>query len=186
MIRRLSKTPVVALAACVVVSVVLSCGAGAGGNLPNPELDFSLSTLDGRQLGPGDYLGSVLLVEFWATWCTPCRAQARILESLHRESGEGDEVAFLAVSLGESEEIVREYLHKSPFPYPVLLDPGDTLSPRLGIYALPTVMIVDRKGHIAYFRIGISSGDDLREVLAGLESGTSQEGSKQAAGSRPD
>ena len=158
-------------AALLAVSLLLSCGAGAtggGGGGPAPELDFSLPSVDGPRLGPADYSGRTLLVEFWATWCTPCRAQAQILESLHEELGAEGEVGFLAVSLGEEEETVREFVRKSPFPYPVLMDTQDSLSPLLGIYALPTVMIVDRAGQIAYLRMGLSTAEDLREALASL------------------
>ena len=157
-------------AAGVVLSLTLvwSCGAGAQGGETAVELDFSLASLDGGELGPADYLGQVLLVEFWATWCTPCRAQAEILEELYAELS-ADGVAFLAVSLGEEEATVREFVEDRPFPYPVLIDPADTLSPQLGIYALPTVMIVDTSGQIAYLRLGLSTEGDLREALAELQ-----------------
>ncbi len=130
-----------------------------------PAVEFRLPSLEGQLVDAADFAGRVLLVEFWATWCAPCRVQAEILADLHAELG-GAEVAFLAVSVGEDAEIVREFLRDSPFPYPVLVDSRDELSARLGIYALPTVMVLDRAGRIAYFETGLSPASKLRRALA--------------------
>lgn len=126
--------------------------------------EFELASLDGGRLGPGDYRGKVLLLDFWATWCTPCHFQAKILRSLY-EDFRGPNVEFLAVSVGEDEEIVRRYIDGNPYPYPVLVDPHDRVSAELGIYALPTLMILDAKGRVAYFQPGISDAETLRRAL---------------------
>lgn len=134
--------------------------------------DFDLAGLDGQRYQLRDFEGRVVLVEFWATWCGPCRLQAEILARLYKEvRGEGLE--FLAVSLGEQEDIVQDFIRKDPFPYPVLLDPDETLGYALEVYALPTVMIVDGRGRITFFRPGISDGETLRRALsAASDSGT--------------
>jgi len=127
--------------------------------------DFRLASLDGGLIGPSDFAGEVVLIEFWATWCGPCRLQARFFEELHTElNGKG--VHFLAIDAGEDEAKVREFVNETPFPYPVLLDPEDTLSRRYNIYGLPTVMIVDRQGKISYFETGLSDTHTLRKALA--------------------
>ncbi len=129
-----------------------------------PPVDFRLPSLEGSFVEAGDFSGRVLLVEFWATWCAPCRVQADILAELHAELA-GAEIAFLAVSVGEEAEVVREFVRGSPFPYPVLVDSRDELSSRLGIYALPTVMVLDRSSRIAYFESGLSPASSLRKAL---------------------
>lgn len=125
---------------------------------------FSLQGLDGSTHELSDYSGRVVLIEFWATWCGPCRLQAEILSRLYEEVG-GEDVEFLAVSLGEDEDVVRRFTAKDPFPYPVLLDPEESLGYALEIFALPTVMIVDREGGISYVRPGISDGESLRRAI---------------------
>ena len=130
----------------------------------SPAPVFDLAGLDGQRYRLDDFSGRVVLVEFWATWCGPCRLQAEILARLYKEV-QSDELEFLAVSLGEPEDVVRDFIHKDPFPYPVLLDPQETLGYALEVYALPTVMIVDGGGQITFLRPGISDGDTLRRAI---------------------
>lgn len=137
--------------------------ANAAEGAPAPE--FRLATLDGRELGPQDFEGEVVLVEFWATWCVPCHAQAAVLKPLY-EDYRGRGVEFLAVDLGEDEETVRRFVADNPFPYPVLLDPDDELSYELGVAALPTLMVIDRGGEVVYFRPGVLDDDEVRDLLA--------------------
>lgn len=138
------------------------CGGGSevGGAVLEVSPDFRLPTLDGSELGPPDFAGQVVLVEFWATWCVPCHKQAEVLHELHGEI-DGSGVQFLAVDLGEEEATVREYVEKKPFPYPVLLDPEDNLTYEMGIYGLPTVMVVDSEGQVTYFETGLIPKGEL-------------------------
>lgn len=132
-------------------------------SLPPP--DFRFATLDGSTLGPPDFSGQVVVVDVWATWCGPCRLQASYLEHLHQELGDDDGVRFLAVSIGEDAETVRNFVKDDPFPYPVLLDPDQELSSRYQIYVLPTVMIVDPQGRISYLHPGISDTETLKQEI---------------------
>ncbi len=129
-----------------------------------PAPDFRFASLDGEAIGPQDYAGDVVLVELWATWCGPCRLQAKYLEQLHDEL-QGTDVRFLAISVGEDEATVREYVERKPFPYPVLVDPEDTLSQRYQLYGLPTLMIVDRQGDVSFLETGISDTKRIRQAL---------------------
>jgi len=128
--------------------------------------EFRLAALDGRQIGPQDYEGKVLLLDFWATWCKPCHLQAEILADLYPQF-RAQGVEFLAVSLGEDEEAVRDFVTRRPFPYPVLIDPQDELAGRLGIVAFPALMVIDRQARVAFFQQGLVDGETLERVLRG-------------------
>ena len=154
------------------VAIVVAAGA-AGlfvGTLPeataHSELrpDFRLPSLDGEVIGPADYAGDVVVVDFWASWCGPCRIQADVLHVLHDElAGQG--VRFLAVNLGEDEEMVQRFVADHPFPYPVLLDPNEDLTLEYSITGLPTLMVVDRSGRISYVRAGVLGQPQVRELI---------------------
>jgi thiol-disulfide isomerase/thioredoxin len=164
-----------ALAAAVFASLLLlSCkdGAGAGKAAGGPPkapavgtaVDFQLPSVDGRALGPKSFPGQVVVVDFWATWCLPCRLQAEILEPVYKDL-KGRGVQFLAADVGESPEDVKKFLKTKPFPYPVLLDPEQTVATKLAVFALPTLLIVDKKGRISYLQGGIADGDTLRALI---------------------
>jgi thiol-disulfide isomerase/thioredoxin len=144
--------------------LLLSCGASAADRPSGKDLEFRLKTVDGRKLGPKDFKGQIVVVDFWATWCLPCHLQARVLEPLHKEY-KGKGVQFLAANSGEDEATVRSYLKDKPFPYPVLLDPDDKVSEQLGIMSLPTLLVIDKAGKVSYFRAGLADAPTMRKIL---------------------
>lgn len=142
-----------------------SAGRASGsGTADAVRVAFRANTLDGKKLGPMDFPGQVVVVDFWATWCGPCHIQARILEPLHREL-HGRGVQFLAANIGEDLGTVRAFVKERPFSYPVLVDPEDRLMEDLGIVALPTLLVVDKKGNVTYFEPGLIDADRLRKVI---------------------
>lgn len=145
--------------------------AGVGGTSVEsegpPAPDFRLTSLQGESVELHDFAGRILVLELWATWCGPCRLQADILHELYEEVA-GSDIEFLAVSLGESREVVERFVEDEPFTYPVLLDPDETLGISLEVYALPTVVVVDGEGRVRFAQAGITDAGTLRRVLSDL------------------
>ena len=167
-IRSDLRGPLGLLLATLAASVVFACGPAksprGAADYPEDAAEFRLETLDGETLGPPDFPGQVVVVDFWATWCTPCRAQASILEDLHAEWGDRG-VQFLAVDVAEERQVVEEFVAENPFPYPVLLDPSDEISMDLGLVALPTLMVVNTDGEVTYLESGLVDRNRLESLL---------------------
>jgi len=144
--------------------LLLACDAGSAVARAPQRPGFRLPTLDGRELGPADFKGKVVVADFWATWCGPCHLQADILHKLHAQYSK-DDVQFLAIDVGEDEKTVRAFTAKRPFPYPVLLDEEEEVSGDLRVAGFPTLLILNRKGEVSYLRAGIVPEKRLRELL---------------------
>jgi thiol-disulfide isomerase/thioredoxin len=159
----------VLLLALLPVLPLTACGAsGPGETVAASSADtaasFRLASLDGVDVGPADFAGKVVLVDFWATWCVPCHAQAEVLKGIYpRLDGA---VEFLAVDVGEEEARVRGFVDKRPFPYPVLLDPSAEVADALGVTGLPTLMILDTEGRVSYLDSGVLSEREICQELA--------------------
>jgi thiol-disulfide isomerase/thioredoxin len=154
------------LSAAFVSSLLLfGCqeGATAGAPAPGSKVAFVLQTLEGRPVGAKDYTGKVVVLDFWATWCGPCHVQQRILEDVYKDY-QGKGVQFVAANVGEEVDTVRQFLKNKPIPYTVLMDPHDVAG-QFGINALPTLMVIDKKGKLAFLEAGLTDGDTIRRIL---------------------
>ncbi|HEY3175804.1 MAG TPA: TlpA disulfide reductase family protein [Candidatus Polarisedimenticolia bacterium] len=108
---------------------------------------FALSDLAGKQVLLSDYKGRVVLLHFWATWCAVCRQEMPILEEVSR--AHADDVAVLAVNLGERPRKVRAYVEGSGLTFPVLMDSRGKVAEEYGVLSLPVTLIVGRDGRVA-------------------------------------
>ena len=162
----------VALAAALALSgcgrqVERAAEEAAADLAPMPE--FSLASLGGERLGRQDLLGKVVLFDFWATWCGPCHLQADILKQVYPDAARRGFV-FVAVASGEEAATVRDFVARKPFPYAALVDPEEILSGQLEILALPTLVIMDRTGRIAWRHTGVADAEAIDAALRAAES----------------
>jgi peroxiredoxin len=135
------------------------------GDRETPPL--SLETLDGERIELDNYLGQVLVLNFWATWCPPCVEEIPSLERLRKlRYDRGLEV--LSVDVGEEPGEVRAFLEDKPVNYPVALDPEAVAFRAWNTYAFPTTFILDRKQRIRYAVFGAFAWD-AQEVLDAVD-----------------
>lgn len=125
---------------------------------------FRLKDLSGREHSLEEYKGKVVLLDFWATWCAPCRTEMPTFEKLHREL-KGKDAVILAVDVGENEEIVARYIDKEKFTFPVLLAEHGEMPNKYNVSAYPTLVVIDKNGRIAETLVGGRSEPELRAAI---------------------
>ena len=131
-----------------------------------PEVDGT--TLDGDDVSLSDYEGGIVVLNVWASWCGPCRAEQPVLDEVHAEYGDLG-VDFLGVNIKDDETAAQAYLSNKGVAYPSLYDqPGevpqafrDTVPPR----AIPSTLVIDPDGRIAARVIGPTTYGQLTELL---------------------
>lgn len=124
-----------------------------------PEL--KLKDVDGNAHDLREYRGKVVLVNFWATWCEPCRNELPSIMQL-RQHFAGKPFEVLAVDAGEGEAQVKKFLRTVPLSFPVLLDIDSTAMRDWKVRGLPVSFVVDASGHIRYSFLGELDWTDAR------------------------
>ena len=118
-----------------------------------PFIDFSLPLLNGTQQSLSGLKGKVVFLNFWATWCPPCRAEMPAMEKLYqRFRDEGLE--FLTVNIQEHKRTVEEFMKEMKLSFPVALDSMGEAAALYGIRGIPTTYIIDRNGAIIAMVVG--------------------------------
>ncbi|MDR2759868.1 MAG: TlpA family protein disulfide reductase [Spirochaetaceae bacterium] len=114
---------------------------------PVSLIDFALPLLDGTTRNTKDLRGKVLFLNFWATWCGPCRAEMPSMETLYRRF-KNRGLEFLAVNLQESRPVAAAFMDQLGLSFPVALDKLGSTGAAYGVRSIPTTYIVNREGKI--------------------------------------
>jgi peroxiredoxin len=132
--------------------------------------DFALPMPGSAKFRLSEHRGKVVMVNFWATWCAPCREEMPAMERLYRQQKDGG-FELVAVSLDADPRSVTPFLAEHKLTFPIALDPQMTLADTYGVRALPSSFIVDRAGNMTALAIGPRHWDNdashsLIEALA--------------------
>jgi peroxiredoxin len=139
--------------------------AQSPGNTSAP--DFTLSSPDGQQISLSDYEGQVILVNLWATWCPPCKAEMPTINAFY-ETHKEDGFVVLAVNSQEGASTVKNFIQNNGFTFPVLLDTQGQVMDRYHVRALPTSFIIDRNGVIQHIQTGEITSQQLQAIVEPL------------------
>jgi len=136
-----------------------------------PSENFVLELLSGGERALDDYRDKVVLLNFWATWCPPCREEMPSMQTLYDElADEGLEI--LAVNVSEEPDVVANFIEENGYSFPVLLDREGRVQLRYSVRAIPTTFVVDRDGSVLGMRPGYHDWSDpaivegIRTLLA--------------------
>jgi len=127
--------------------------------------DFTLPLLDGGTFRLSDHRGRVALVDFWASWCVPCRREAPDLARLWTEEYEGTEVVFVGIAIWDSEEAVRAYREEFGLRFPIGMDDTGRIAIDYGVTGIPEKYLIDAEGRVALKYIGPTQPDTLRRLI---------------------
>ena len=125
--------------------------------------DFKLLDLNGNEVNLSDYQGKVIMLNFWATWCPPCRREMPSMEALYKKM-EGSNFVMIAVNIQEKSSVVKEFIQKNKYTFPVILDENGEASNKYQIRAIPTTYIIDTKGKVAGVFTGARDWDSKNVV----------------------
>jgi len=120
---------------------------------PRPAQDFVATGLDGSKTALSSLKGKIVLLNFWATWCPPCKAEMPSIEALWKAT-KGKAFTILALSDGESPSDVSAFIKKNGYTYPVFVDPAGSVPQRYGVQGIPTTYVIDKKGMVIARVIG--------------------------------
>lgn len=123
--------------------------------------DFTLKSLEGPNMKLSEMAGNVVLINFWASWCGPCREEMPLLNALHKKY---QALGFTVLGVNVEEDVngARSFLSNVPVDFPVLLDSSNQVSKQYKVIAMPTTVMVDRDGKMRYLHKGYKSGDEAK------------------------
>lgn len=121
--------------------------------------DFTLKSQSGKNLKLSEYAGNVVLLNFWASWCGPCRLEMPLLNDLHNKYAALGFVV-LGVNVEEQTDKARSYLADIPVDFPILFDDKNVVSKLYDVVAMPTTVMIDRNGNMRYLHKGYKPGDE--------------------------
>jgi len=134
-----------------------------------PAPDFRIRNLDGKEVALSSYKGKAVLLDFWATWCVPCRAELPMFQKLHRELA-AKHAAIVLVDVGENAGPVAKYVRGEKYTFPVLLDEDEQVKTQYRLVVFPSLVVIDKQGRIRSVIGGAVTEDRVRAALKSAES----------------
>jgi len=141
-------------------------------SVPNsiPAIDFTVYTQDGTTVNLSDFYGKPIVVNFWATWCGPCKSELPAFEQLYSEYGE--DITFMMVNLtdGAQETVkgVNKFIMDNGYHFPVYFDTDADAALTYSVYSIPATLFIDADGNIVASHMGAMSESTLRNYIESL------------------
>jgi peroxiredoxin len=133
--------------------------------LPKPvDLDdFSVKALDGSSTSLSSLRGKIVLLNFWATWCPPCRAEMPAIEALWNKTKD-KAFTVMGISVGEAPGTVKDYIGEKGYGYPIFVDPSGEIGSLFGARSIPTSYILDKSGKAIAGKVGGAPYDGAEAI----------------------
>ncbi len=142
---------IVAALACAVPALAANTGAPAPG--------FSLASREGKDVSLDQYKGQVVMLNFWASWCGPCRQEMPLLDSIYKKYNKLGFV-MLGVNVEPDSKAAIDWLKETPVSFPILFDRDSKVSKLYDVAGMPSTVIIDRTGKVRTLHRGYKPGDE--------------------------
>ncbi|TXC91777.1 redoxin domain-containing protein [Metabacillus litoralis] len=149
-----------------IYNTVIPSNAKVGVTEGNAAPDFELTTLDGEKMSLSDLKGKKVLINFWATWCPPCRSEMPDMQQIYDEYD--DDVVIAAVNLTSSEssvDTVESFVNELSLTFPILLDEKGKVNNEYEVLSYPTSYFIDEEGIIKTKFVGALSYDQMKKLI---------------------
>jgi peroxiredoxin len=131
-------------------------------------IDFKLKDLDGKELSLSDLKGKKVFLNFWATWCPPCKAEMPEIEKLYEETKDSD-LVIVAVEIGEPLSTVKSFIDSNKYSFKVLLDSDQSVASKYNIASIPTSYFIDVDGNVISKNVGGMNIDQMKASIKALD-----------------
>lgn len=134
--------------------------------------DFTLTTLDGEEVKLSDYQGKKVILNFWATWCPPCKAEMPHMEQYYEKNAKKEKVEILAVNLtsqDEGEKAVQQFVDGYELTFPILMDEKGDIGEEYRAFTIPTTYMIDTNGLIRHKIVGPMNEEMMGKMVEGME-----------------
>ena len=150
----------------IIIIITLFLSSMFAGNAISAELnksapDFTLKALSGENVRLKELSGQVVLINFWASWCGPCRKEMPLLDELHAKYSDLG-FTVLGVNVEQQNQKAKEFINELNVSFPILLDEQNTVSKLYDVEAMPTTVVIDRNSNLRYVHYGYQAGDEKR------------------------
>jgi thiol-disulfide isomerase/thioredoxin len=144
------------LSALLLATILAAVPALAG---PTPAPAFRLDSMAGKPVSLDQYKGQVVMINFWASWCGPCRTEMPLLDKLHAKYKPMG-FTMIGVNVEPDPSLAAKWLASTPVTFPILFDTKSEVSKLYAVAGMPSTVIIDRKGNLRWLHRGYKAGDE--------------------------
>ncbi len=161
--NRLSRIILTVILVSVAVLGLLTAGCSGSTSTQGPVIgklapDFELANLDGRFVSLSDFRGKPVFLNFWASWCGPCRFEMPFIQEMY-EGLSDDGLIVLAINVEEDPDTIKEFIEDFGLTFPVLLDTNSGVRLKYNVRGIPATFFIDKNGIIQDIKIGAFTGE---------------------------
>ena len=153
------KQRIAAILIPLAAAVVLALPASGASEPTGPAPQFTLDARGGSKISLSQYKGQVVMLNFWASWCGPCRQEMPLLENIYKKYNKMG-FTLIGVNVEPDSKAAEGFLKDMPVSFPVIYDKDSTVSKAYDVSGMPSTVIIDRKGNIRALHRGYKPGDE--------------------------